>query len=626
MSFFGDPTGFSNFFTMGRVVGMVNGRIAVEDLNTGLIVHLPSPLFDEDEDSSDEEEILLNCRPQRFKWETHKEDLGLNNRLSTNALQSKPNNSVKLSGNMESYTDNEDSETERREKIEEKNKIKAKEKAEKKRLKKQRQKERKRLQKELEGPSAQEQEAKDTDIDKSTLDKAGDEPGNDKTKDCLDLKDMAAAVESDCSNDSPDQSTDEENEGLDMASSFVTKLLAAEIVKRQSVQKQENKERKKSPVKEEEKVPEKSVCEENCVEKKDTSKPAPTMNDYIKMSTELAMIGNKQATAGNFKLAVRYFTDAIKFNPTEFRLFGNRAFCFEKMQEFDKALNDAELCLSMSPGWVKGLFRKGRALAGLKRYEEAANAFKEVIKLDGTCTEANQELVRMQIFQLMGYGFNQDQCSKALIIHGSVEKAREFLLKLKHQPVFPVAPQQVVNVTGLSPILSAKLSSAAAVVPPPLASKSPPEPPAPVQSHTPTKPLDSVPLKPNTITQSPELFPIWVGNVSFSATETLISNLFNKVGKVFSVKLLPSKRCAFVNFTNQLDCEDAIRTYHGYDLLGLKLAVRYPDRIPHFMNISKSAQKATDLSEENYKSYPFPSGRNGYDKPVNAYSRGPYKY
>ena len=48
------------------------------------------------------------------------------------------------------------------------------------------------------------------------------------------------------------------------------------------------------------------------------------------------------------------------------RLFGNRSFCFEKMQEYEKALADAELCVNLCPGWVKGLFRKGRALAGLK--------------------------------------------------------------------------------------------------------------------------------------------------------------------------------------------------------------------------------------------------------------------
>lgn len=444
---------------------------------------------------------------------------------------------------------------------------------------------------------------------------------------------------SDCSDGSSDGSTDEENEGLDLTSSFVTK--AAEIVKRQLEQKQDNKEKKKSPSKEEQKMAEMSTSEdnhqENCeenhvenhVEKKDTSTSGPKMEDFVKMSTELATIGNKQAAAGNFKLAVKYFTDAIKFNPTEYRLFGNRAFCFEKMQEFDKALNDAELSLSMSPRWVKGLFRKGRALAGLRRYEEAANAFREVIKLDSTCAEANQELVRMQILQLMEYGFTQDQCSKALIIHGSVDKAWEFLSKFKNQSVAPVPPQQVVNMTGLSPILSAKMTAAAAVAPPPTqdASKTTPEPFIVVQSHhNLAKPIESVPSKPNHVTQSPELFPVWVGNISFSATESLISKLFNKVGTVFSMKHLPAKRCAFINFTKQQDCEDAIRRYHGYELLGSKLAVRYPDRMPPGMNISKSAHKANDLAEEYLQPSQFPAGRSGYTRPVNPNYRYPYKY
>uniref|UniRef100_A0A3Q4BBC2 Uncharacterized protein n=1 Tax=Mola mola TaxID=94237 RepID=A0A3Q4BBC2_MOLML len=77
-------------------------------------------------------------------------------------------------------------------------------------------------------------------------------------------------------------------------------------------------------------------------------------------------MGNKFASSGDFVMAVKFFTDAIKYNPTEYKLFGNRSFCFEKMQEYAKALADAELSLSMCPGWVKGLFRKGRALAGLK--------------------------------------------------------------------------------------------------------------------------------------------------------------------------------------------------------------------------------------------------------------------
>lgn len=36
-----------------------------------------------------------------------------------------------------------------------------------------------------------------------------------------------------------------------------------------------------------------------------------------------------------------------------------------------------------------------------QRYEEAAQAFREVLKLDGACAEAAQELMRVQIIELM---------------------------------------------------------------------------------------------------------------------------------------------------------------------------------------------------------------------------------
>ncbi|KAG7243363.1 hypothetical protein INR49_011819 [Caranx melampygus] len=96
----------------------------------------------------------------------------------------------------------------------------------------------------------------------------------------------------------------------------------------------------------------------------------------------------------------------MKTQRKERRLFGNRSFCFEKMQEYEKALTDAELCLNMCPGWVKGLFRKGRALAGLKRYAEAAQAFREVLALEGSYMEAAQELMRVQMTHLMGFELN----------------------------------------------------------------------------------------------------------------------------------------------------------------------------------------------------------------------------
>lgn len=49
-----------------------------------------------------------------------------------------------------------------------------------------------------------------------------------------------------------------------------------------------------------------------------------------------------------------------------FRLFGNRSFCYERIQQYENALRDADLALCIEPNWIKGLFRKGKALCGLK--------------------------------------------------------------------------------------------------------------------------------------------------------------------------------------------------------------------------------------------------------------------
>lgn len=484
---------------------------------------------------------------------------------------------------------------------------KSKEKAEKKRLKKLKRKQRKEMEKAKQNPVKTEEEKDGDQSDES-------KPGNDQKKD------LAAAKDTDSDGSSVQESSDEEDtkndsgdfEELDMASTFVTK--AALIAQRKLEQKPKS-DKKKTPEKEKSRsVPVKASEDKEDmkgVQQKDSTVSSGSTLDNIKISTDLAILGNKFASSGDYSMAVKYFTNAIKYNPKEFKLFGNRSFCFEKLQEYEKALADAELSLSVSPGWVKGLFRKGRALAGLKRYEEAADAFRDVLKRDSSYAEAAQELMRVQIIQLMAYGFTREQSSNALIIHGTVDKALEVLSKL-HPPGAvlngPLPPPQVANVSGISPVLSANASPASV---------------APAQSYEPSKkPLLSKPVVqniPNVDNQSKpvynqavnlrnyraplELFPVWVGNLCHPVTEATISKLFSRAGHVFSMKFLPSRRCAFVNFTKQEHCDEAIRRFHGFDLHGVKIVVRYPDRISPGIGISRSARTASDLQDENFRHY-----------------------
>ncbi|XP_068444120.1 hsp70-Hsp90 organising protein-like [Clinocottus analis] len=514
---------------------------------------------------------------------------------------------------------------------------KEKEKAEKKRLKKMKRKERKRLEKlekEKQNP-IKEEEGKDDSQQSKT---EGGKPDNDESKQTNISNDKQCALPKDTGNsdssenESSDEDSDTRNdsgdsEELDMTSTFVNK--AALIARRQLDQKPvfERRDRKKTPVKEEPKTVPDQPNEDPDVEKKDSAAiSGPTFEDNVKISTDLAVIGNRFASAGDFNMAVKYFTDAIKHNPTEFKLFGNRSFCFEKMQEYEKALTDAELCLSMWPGWVKGLFRKGRALAGLKRYDEAAQAFREVLKQDSSCAEAAQELMWVQITQLMEYGFTREQSSNALIIHGTVKKALEVLSKLNHRPGAiqsngTIQLAQVANASGVSPILSANTIPAHPHAPHSHDAPKPAfrnQPLGPVQNTSNAQsppasiPSQAMKTKKEAFRPPPELFPVWVGNLIHPITESVIANVFRKVGVVDSVKVLTYKRCAFVNFTKRESCDEAIRRLHGSELNGMKIAVRYPDRIPHGLGISRSALKADDLPDDivSYRQNEYGEGRN----------------
>ncbi|KAG9338162.1 hypothetical protein JZ751_027030 [Albula glossodonta] len=226
------------------------------------------------------------------------------------------------------------------------------------------------------------------------------------------------------------------------------------------------------------------------------------------------------------------------------------------MQRYEKSLMDAEISLTMCPDWIKGLYRKGRALVGLKRYAEAAAVFKQLLKLDSSCIDAAQELMTVQIIQLMEIGFSREQSTNALIIHGTLEKALEALSNI------PVEDMK----------------------------KTPPKP---------SPPMRASPIKPQ---PQPTLFPIWVGNLVPSVSEKMLQTIFETVGEIYSLRLLRAKRCAFINYTKDEYCQNAIRKFNGIELEGIKILVRYPDRLHTHLGMSKSAQPSADMPKTAQKS------------------------
>jgi tetratricopeptide (TPR) repeat protein len=63
--------------------------------------------------------------------------------------------------------------------------------------------------------------------------------------------------------------------------------------------------------------------------------------------------------------------------------FSNRAACFLKLGQLEKALQDADSCVATAPaGFVKGHFRRGLALHAMGQYNEALPSLGKALRLE----------------------------------------------------------------------------------------------------------------------------------------------------------------------------------------------------------------------------------------------------
>lgn len=42
------------------------------------------------------------------------------------------------------------------------------------------------------------------------------------------------------------------------------------------------------------------------------------------------------AQNGDYPAAIKSFSEAIKLDPSDFRFFGNRSYCYDRIMQFDK--------------------------------------------------------------------------------------------------------------------------------------------------------------------------------------------------------------------------------------------------------------------------------------------------
>lgn len=100
--------------------------------------------------------------------------------------------------------------------------------------------------------------------------------------------------------------------------------------------------------------------------------------------------GNELFKLGDYATAVKHYTEAIKRNPHDAKLYSNRAACYTKLAAFDLGLKDCEKCVELDPKFIKGWIRKGHILQGMQQSSKAIAAFQKALEIDPGNQEALQ--------------------------------------------------------------------------------------------------------------------------------------------------------------------------------------------------------------------------------------------
>ncbi|XP_056902954.1 stress-induced-phosphoprotein 1 isoform X1 [Takifugu flavidus] len=257
-------------------------------------------------------------------------------------------------------------------------------------------------------------------------------------------------------------------------------------------------------------------------ENKENESKRETNGTEWKKSESLTEKGIKLVQQGQYVEAVALFTEAIRCDPKDYRIFGNRSYCYYCLEQYPEALTDAERAIQLDPDWPKGHFRQGRALMGLRRYSEAERAMEQVLKLDTDCEEAAMDLLNCKVLQLMELHFEEGQSLLLLEKYSTV-------------PAVLAAYADVGRAGGQDQSL--------------------------VQPGSPCRSL-------------------WVGNVTTELTEKHLWDLFKACGDIESIRVLHERFCAFVNFKSADAAAHAMEKLNGYCIKNTRLVVRYPDRRP----------------------------------------------
>ncbi|XP_048458872.1 E3 ubiquitin-protein ligase TTC3 [Rhincodon typus] len=113
-------------------------------------------------------------------------------------------------------------------------------------------------------------------------------------------------------------------------------------------------------------------------------------------SEEYRKRGNEEFKNENYEAAVSWYSKAIDLRPDNHILYGNRALCFSRIENYGKALGDGKRAIVLKPNWPKGHYRLCDALFSMGEHKRAIDANAKAQELCKDVSDGIRDLIQQK--------------------------------------------------------------------------------------------------------------------------------------------------------------------------------------------------------------------------------------
>jgi tetratricopeptide (TPR) repeat protein len=146
-------------------------------------------------------------------------------------------------------------------------------------------------------------------------------------------------------------------------------------------------------------------------------------------------LANNYFKDNKFTEASVLYSELLENDPLNYYLISNRAACYIKLSDFNKACEDAKKCTELKPTWSKAHFRLGTACHGLQMYDEALVAYNKAYELEPLENYKNMiDIVKNKLVEM-----------KSMLINESLTDDFNIVDKLSMSPIFSNMFDKVID-------------------------------------------------------------------------------------------------------------------------------------------------------------------------------------